>query len=360
MKLHPGRKLRLALIIVFTIFLVAASFFLIKALTGPGLVEETVPQFSYSQQARVDYRVYLKPNSLYPEKSLAAGKVYLTNFVDYINTFFTYKFSGDQVAEVKGEYEVVAVVEATAGKDNKKVWQREFTLLPKTGFAGRDRVVSAQQVLPLQLHEYNNFAVKVIKDSELVPDEVKMTVRWNVTVEAATDSGTVREQIAPVMVIPLVQKAFQVGGEPVREKSGAITAVRQVPAEVNRKAVTLYGVLAGLCAAALALLLFFTSGKTAEDDPLQQKVNQIFKRHGDRLAVIDGEATDVLENVIPVKSIDDLVRIADELSRPIIYRPFSGQGDLPSFYVFDGQKIFVCELKESRAWAGRNRPDAKP
>lgn len=345
MKFQIEKKLRLALIILVAALFAAAAFFLVRALARPGVVEQKVPLYTYSQQARVNYRVYLKPNSLYPEAALDAGNVYITNFVEKINTDFTYKFSGERAAEVKGEYDVVAVVEATAGKDNKKVWQREFVLLPRTGFAGKDQVVSVQREIQLGLPDYLNFVSKVVKDSELTPEEVNLTVRWNVEVEAATDSGPVKENIASSMVIPISHKAFEVGGELTKEKPGAINTVRQLPAKVDRKFVAASGTAAGLCAVVLLLLLLFTSGSAAETDPLQRKINQLLKKHGDRLAVIDGELPGTFENVIPVKSVDDLVRIADELSKPVMYKPFSGHGEIPAFYVFDEPKIFIFELK---------------
>lgn len=345
-KFRVNRILRIALIILFTALFAISAFYLVRSLTRTGTVEQKAQEYSYSQKAGVNYRVYVKPNSLYAEKSLDPGKVYVTNFVDKVNTFFTYSFSGERPAGVKGRYDVVAVLEASLARENKKVkvWQREFLLQPKTEFAGRDKVVSVQREIPLMVQDYLEFTRKVIKESELTPEEVNLTVRWNIEVEAETDKGTVKDQITPAMVIPLSQKAFEVGGELVKEKADAISTVKQVPAVVDRKAVTAGATAAALCAVILAVLLLLTSGAAGEADPLQRAVNQIFKKHGDRMAVIDGDLPGAFENLIQVKAIDDLVRIADEISRPIMYKPLSGQGEIPSFYVFDERKTFVFKM----------------
>ncbi|RDV82527.1 DUF5305 family protein [Ammonifex thiophilus] len=333
MKLYLSKKTRLALITLLALSLIVFFSLLLKALIRPVMTEEKVPKYSYTQQARVDYKVSLKPNSLYPEQYLEAGKVYLTNFVNYIDTTLTYEFTGERAAEVKGKCEAIATIEAMVGKEHRKVWQREFVLLPPQEFSGSGQTVSFHHSLPIRFQDFNEFANKVIKDSELIPDEVRMTIYWNILVEAATDSGAVRDQIAPVMVIPLVQKAFQIEGELAKEKSGAITIARQVPAKVNKRAVALYGALAGLCAVGLVSVLFLTSGEGRKPCSLQQEVNTILKKYGDRLAVIEGEAPTAFESAIPLRSIEDLVRVADELSKPIIYKPPSGQEDLPFFYV---------------------------
>lgn len=348
MKIQLNKQLRLAVIVLFVGFFAVATFFSAKALVRPGTVEEMVPQFSYSQQARVDYRVFLKPNSLYSKDSLEAKKVYLTNFVDYINTEFSYKFNGDRATEVKGEYSIMAILEARGGKENATVlWQREFELEPGKSFGGKDGVVSLRQDLPVRLSDYNDFVNRVVDESEVTPGEVKLTVRWNVNVEAITDNGPVREQIAPTMVIPLRQKAFEVGGDLIKEKPGAINDVRKVPAKINVKTAASWGIAAALGLAGTALLLLFTVGTSAEKDPLRREIRKILKKHGDRLAVIVGEMPVSINDEITVKSMDDLVRIADELSKPIMYRPFSESGETPSFYVFDVSTVYVFELKDS-------------
>ncbi|OPX89157.1 DUF5305 family protein [Pelotomaculum sp. PtaB.Bin117] len=345
MKYQMDRKIRLACLAACTILLAATLFMLLKSLAWPGVVEQTVPQFSYNQNARVDYRVYFKSNKLYPESSLGPGSMYVTNFVDYINTSFKYTFSADRVAEVKGEYEIVAVVEAVAGKDSKKVWQREFVLLPKKAFNGKEQTITIQEELPLRLPDYNAFASTVIRDSELIPDEVSMTVRWNVAVEAAADGGQVKEQLAPTLVVPLVRKAFEIGGEPVKEKPGAITAVKTVPVRVSWKKVAPYGTVACISALVLVLLLWLTGGRAGHIDPLEARVRQIVKKHGFRMAAIDGDISALIGNAVPARSVDDLALIADELNKPLVYRPLSETNEVPSFYVFDEPKVFVYEMK---------------
>ncbi|MDF9409011.1 DUF5305 domain-containing protein [Pelotomaculum isophthalicicum JI] len=346
-KHRMDRRVRLACLAMCAALLALTSFLFLKSLFWHGTARETVPLVSYNQTARVDYRVYFIPgNNLYAENSLGAGNVYMTNFVDYITTSFKYTFSADRVSEVRGEYGIVALAEALAGKENTKIWQREFVLLPKKAFSGNERTVSVQEELPLRLPEYNTFASMVIKDTELIPNEVNLTVRWNVDVEAVTDSGQIKDQIAPTLVVPLVRKAFEIGGEPVKEKPGAISATRSVPAQTDRKKAALYGAAAGLSAVILALLLRFTGGSAGRTDPLEARFRRIVKKYGYRMAVIEGEIPGERGNAIPVRSVDDLALIADELNKPVMYRPLSETDNMATFYVFDEPKLFVYELKK--------------
>ncbi|WP_027717943.1 DUF5305 domain-containing protein [Desulfovirgula thermocuniculi] len=350
-----NQKLRRSLACFSCLAAAAAALVLAGALLLPPKMEEKqVPAYAYDQQAQVHYRVYLKPNGLYPAESLEPGMVYLTNFVDHINTHFTYRFRGERPAEVRGNYEVTAVVEATDGKEKKVIWRREFLLLPKTGFAGSGREVAVQQVLPVRLPDYNAFAEAVIKSSEFAPEEVKMTVRWNVAVEASTEGGTVREQIAPTMVIPLVRKFFEVGGELAKSKSGAIYTTVSVSAAPAWE--RLLAPCAAVCGAGLSALLFlllFTAPAGAAVSPAQQKLRAALKKYGERIVRTDGAVSLAADGAIYVKSLDDLVRIADDLGRPVVCREDSSREAAATFLVLDGERAYVFEFtEESAARAG--------
>lgn len=348
-----SRRLRSSLLCICCLAAAAAALVpAVSLLLPPKMEEKQVPVYAYDQQAQVHYRIYLKPNGLYPAESLESGMVYLTNFVDYINTHFTYHFRGERPAEVKGSYEVTAVVEATEGKEKKVIWRREFLLLPKTGFSGSGQEVGVQQSLPVRLPDYNAFAEAVIKAAEFVPEEVRMTVKWNITVEAATENGPVREQIAPTMVIPLVRKFFEVGGELAKSKSGAIYTTVSVPAAPAWE--RLLAPCAAVCGAGLSALLFlllFTAPAGAAVSPAQQKLRAALKKYGERIVYAAGTVSPAAGGTIYVKSLDDLVRLADDLGKPVVCREDSSR-ESATFVVLDGEQAYVFELGEEST-AGR-------
>lgn len=330
---------------LWALLLVAAALLLARTLTKPLVVEERIVEYSYQQEARVDYYVSVYPNALYPEKTLEPGRVYLANFLDQIHTQFTYLFKGERAAEIRGKYSIVAMAEAFTGKEKKKVWQREFVCLPETSFAGADQVVTVRQDWPLKLSYYNDFAKEVIKASDFVPDEVKLTVRWDLSCEAVTDKGTIKEQLAPTMVIPLAQKALEIGGDLVQEKPGALSKTVRAPVERDNRPIWGYGGLIALCTLAILFLLLFTTSPGAGTELLRRRLAKILKRYGHRLVAVEGEIPLTSYKVVSVRSLEDLVKLADELNRPIIYASCPGQHDAPSFYVFDEPAVFVWELK---------------
>lgn len=345
MKLQIGKKLRLFLVIILIGMLSATTYFTFKTIDSPGTEEKKVPLFTYNQQAKVDYSVQLLPNSLYTVSSLESGKAYITNYLDFISTSFAYIYKGERDADIKGVYNVIARVEAIdiEGKDKKNVWQRDFILQPNTNFAAKDTNININKKIPIKLVDYQLFAKKIAEESKFAPGEVQLKVLWNVNLELQTDKGPVKETLAPTMIIPLDSNYFEIGGELTKEKKGAIEETKEVQKQVDKMSLITYSILTGLFAVLLIFLVFFTKGK-ALPDPLQKKVNEIFKKYGERIAYIDGKISPDPNHAVYVKTIADLVRVADELSRPIMYKQVVDYGEIPAFYVLDENKVFIFEL----------------
>ncbi|MBF8982472.1 hypothetical protein IZY60_02870 [Lutibacter sp. B2] len=345
MKLNINKHLKVGLIIISIISLCMVSFLLYKAVNNPGFKDEKVSLYSYDHKTNVNYRVFLKPNILYSEESITEGNTYITEFVDYINTFFKYEFHGERVADIKGDYEITAVVEGYTGEGDtyKSIWKKNLILIGLTPFNSKDKTILIEKQIPLKLEKYNNFAEQVIKDTK-IGCQSKITVFWNVNIKAETDKGLIEEKMSPTMIIPLNNNYFEIMGQLSQEKPENIEETKQVQLPVNKKIVVTYSVVAGILLIILTFLIFFTKAAVAMN-PLEKKLKKIFKNHGDRLVALNNEVAITCENYNAVKSIDDLVRIADEIAKPIMYKYSADFKDMTEFYVFDDTQMYVVDLK---------------
>lgn len=345
MKIKINKNLRIVLIFTMVILTGIISFLLYDEMKNPDFKEEKISLYSYNQQANVNYRVFLKPNILYNRESLEEGNIYITEFADSINTFFTYEFSGERPVDIKGDYEIVGEIEGyTIEEESQKtIWKKTFQFLPKTSFASEDKTISIKKSIPLKFQEYNDFAKQVIEDSK-IGSQVKMTVSMHVNVKAKTDHGVIEEKMSPSIIIPLNKNYFEIMGNLNEEKPGNIEETKQIQLPINKKIVMLYGVILGVVFIAFMFLVFFTKG-IIKNDPFEKKLKKIFKNHGDRLVALNNEVALNCENHNRVKSIDDLVRIADEIGKPIMYKYSPNLKDMTEFYVFEDTKMYIYDLK---------------
>ncbi|WP_418790600.1 DUF5305 family protein [Phosphitispora sp. TUW77] len=343
MKLKLNKYLKMGLICIITIVAVIIIFFLVREVRHPNVVEKKAVLYSYSQKVEINYRVFFEPNILYNDDSLGEGNIYISEFANHVNTYFNYEFRGDAAAEIKGSYEVLAMMEGYFSDDKKKttVWEKEFTILPKTDFATAGNKISIAKNIPINLRQYNDFANNVIKDSK-INSQVKLSVFMKINLEAATENGPVKETLSPGVIIPLNTKYFEIQKSQTGEKLGEIKGTQKLQIPVDRTTVIVYSISLVVLLLVLLYLTFFTI--TVEKSPLIKTLDRIFKNHASRLVAVNGEITDAPWSLVKVKSIDDLVRVADEIGKPIIYRYSSNAADINRFYVFDDLITFVFDL----------------
>ncbi|OGO78253.1 MAG: hypothetical protein A2Y23_15590 [Clostridiales bacterium GWB2_37_7] len=346
MKKSISKKLKMALIVILLLIIAVISGLLFMAVKNPGVKEEKETLLNYSNKTDLKYRVFLKPNPLYNSDSLEEDKLYITSFVNYIKTNFQYIFNADKPVDIKGDYEILAVVEGYTSEEDKVkvIWQKEFNLSPKTAFESKDSKISIDKEITFSLDEYNSFATQISETAKLnMP--VRMSVVMSVNLQASDGKNNIEKKLAPAITIPLDTSYFEIVKSGVEEKAEAVEETKQIQLPVNRNMIIAYGIIAGIAFLALLYVLIFVKGN-APVDIFKKQLNKIFKAHGSRLVAINNEIGTSFGMYYKVKSIEDLVRIADELGKPIMYKYSTDSKEITKFYIHDDKSMYSFNLKD--------------
>jgi hypothetical protein len=347
MKLIIDKRVKLIVLSVICLFVILVSFLLVKSIKSPGLKEEKVSLYNYKSNESIDYKISLKPNPLYSDgTTLGEGSVIFSEFIDNLKTNFTYQFEGEKAADIKGDYEIIALVEGLIGndKEQKIIWQKIFPILHKESFEAKDKVVSIEKEVVVNLEEYKSFAQSII-DSTRVDSQTRLSVIMNMNLKAATDKGVIDKKVSPSIAIPLNSSYFEVVKNQAQGKAEAIEEVQKVKLPVNEKMVITYSIVLGILVLALIYTIFFIIG--AENINLQEKeLKSIFKNFGDRMVALSDNAVFTSEQYYSVRSIEDLVKISDELGRPIMYKFSEDINNIKQFYVCDDKFIYIFDVGE--------------
>lgn len=342
-------KTRKVLISVVAVCLVILTALGLCACLTAGTVENKIVKYQYAQNANVDYEVLLKPNLLYDQRALEMGKIYPSLFVEQLKTNFTYEFSGDKPADVKGNYAVLATVQGVQKEENKEIilWSKDFSLVPETTFNSPEGKVKLERELFISYESFNQFAQEVQKATEIV-SAVNLSVKWFIQVEAQNEEGLVKDELTPQLNLPLGKKYFEVSGSLNPEKTGAIEEVREIATPINKKRIIFISIGMGLCFLVLLYLRLFVQVVTSS--PWEKQIKGIFKKHGERLVALEKEMPIVRETIIKIKSLDNMVVLADELCKPIYYCHWNNMGKKSlSFFVLSENKVFSYDLVEDKA-----------
>ncbi|WFA08268.1 DUF5305 domain-containing protein [Tissierella sp. Yu-01] len=344
MKLKINKKLRLAIISILTILILLNTFLLFKEVRYPSFEQQKSKLYDYNNNGTVNYTIYLKPNKLYEGNSLGEGMLYITEFVDSINANFSYEFAGKGITQLEGTYNIIGKVKGFKEEREQiiNIWEKDYELVKNKKFNTSNETYTLNENISINIEEYNTFVEEIIESSKINCD-TSITLLMDINVTGTTDKGTFEENITPNIVIPLNTLMFEITTNNV-EKPGAIEETIQVQLPVNKNQVIFYGVIIGICILGLIFLIFFTE-TAPKKDPLEKELNKILKKHGDRLVALNSDVE--LKDAKYVRTIDDLVRFADEVERPILYKYSEDYNEINIFYVANGDEVYVFDIEES-------------
>lgn len=350
-------QLRLFLLsIVSVVFLALLAALLVNSM-GPRTEEQEITNYQYHQKGEITYEVALNDNLLYGNKVLGMNNVYPSKYVKQVTADLKYDFNGNKRGTVSGQYMVVATVQGIQMENQaeKVLWSKDFVLEPATPFSDEvtetSRVIM-QKKLVIPFQDFNAFALQVQQDTGIL-SSVALKVKCLIKTEAETEYGMIQEELTPGFRLPLCMTYFEITGDLTQEKEGALTETVMQNIPPNRTLLRVLGGGAALCLLLLLGLLFFVRG--TKPDAYQKRIKEIFKKYEERLVALGqalpGEAavgkkgTVETEKYIRVKTVDDLVRIADEISRPVYYleRGLAGEKGF-TFYVISDTIIFTYDL----------------
>ena len=311
-----------------------------------------------------DYSVLIKPNDINIATVLGPGEEYYDALVEGIKARFSYTMATDAPARIEGWYEIAT--DLALGDQ----FSEHSLVVPRTFFVEQDGTnVSLELDIDIDREKHLNRLQQIAQQAGLnLAEEPVVIFTATVNVNVVADGGSTNQTVSPTLIVPLRgSPAFTVSGERsvydngvVRSKSVEIPAVSE-----SAKAGKLYSLM-GVVLAALLPVVFGLSttssprnGSTAaaitvhgENEPLAEseqrnppvsqdnqpdrEIRRIKRKYRKRIA--QGKAGEWLpgREAVPVESMDDLVRVADEVLKPIIYSVPVRTGEPHVFYTIDG------------------------
>jgi hypothetical protein len=342
MKIKFNKDIRKILISANIIIILIFSYLIYNEAFNADFEEQKNTVYTYSNKGSINYSVYLKPNKLYNEKVLEEGRLYITEFVDYIDTNLKYEFTGEKSDNIKADYSITAKVQGYATESDKiiNIWEKDFPILTNKTINSYENKILIDERVKVNLTDYNSF-VKEIKDASKINCQTNLILSMNINLSGNTEKGEVEDSIITSLEIPLDVAMFEITGNNIVDKPGVIEETVHVHIPVNKVLVIIYGIILIALIISLITLLFFTQ-TAPEKDPLEKELNKIFKKHGDRLVALNSDMS--VKNSIEVKSIEDLVKISDETGKPILYKYSEAYKEINKFYVSGNEEIFLLDL----------------
>jgi len=309
----------------------------------------------YEGRGRFDYEVYLKPNQLYETdvlrsegtgveppaeppaslQTLGPGLFYFPKIISNIKASFSYQFLCNKpISEQSQEVEVTAVIE------NPGKWSKSLVVVPKTNEVGSFTIS-----FPIDIQYFTTVINAIEEETGVHGSSYDIVIKANVNTVARTDLGTVSEVYTQALSVNLGGNTLTFGKELSRSKSGSIggAAIPGASEGGGSRAPWIIGLVIALLAlgyfgwSQIQLRLAPISTGEAEAARARKKYRQMM------VDVEELPGVKPTETVIPLNSLDDLVRIADDLVKPILHQVEKGRH---TYCIIDGgvRYLYVIEI----------------
>lgn len=317
------------------LFLIVALVLFYWVFSTPAEQEVVKTLIEFSQRGRFLYKVRLRPNILYPDTDLGPGQTYFLNLIDDLPMTFTYEFTSSQPLEGESyEYQV----DATVGSPG--VWEKRLVLVPLTTTAGNFTVAFS---LPIQ--EIVSLLNAIREETNVTLNTPRITVTARVQPHAQSPYGPIEDIFQSSMFFDIDGNTMRSSETLEQVQQGSIVE-RQVVATPRRAAaagLAGFSALVGTVFLVVAVVLYRRiAGTTPEYFRQLQKARKKYK--GVLVETADLPARQPNQIVVNVSTLNDLLALADEMFRPVLYH--TNSADI-TYCVFDEAGVLRYEFRDS-------------
>lgn len=326
---------------------IIAIFILFSAVSAYNLsqkpTEETKSNIvlTHSQTGNYNYKVYLKNNTVYD------GKEYLTpgegeifrKLVDSINASFSYNFQISQPADISGSYTISAMIQTA-------YWTKTYTLVNTTtiNVDNRNRY-SFSESFRIEYSFYEQVIDDITNETGVSVQNPNLIIKCNIQLTADTGEETIPQTLNPSLNVSLREETIDISDSLILRSSGSRTEQETIKhpeiSEEKNKWTNIAMILIILS------IIVFAVTKT-EKKPLskiKKKLNRIKKKYGEWMIEIKKQPSKIGADVIPVESMDDLVKLSEEMGKPIIFYNNSTETiEKYNFYVLEEKNHYLYTL----------------
>ena len=315
----------------------------IKVFITEAISEQNV-LYKYTLSATSNYQVHVIPNMLYPEGVLGEGRLYSRRLANWADITFQAEYTGSLPAEITGSYTINAVVEGyqSTQEQNSVIYERVYPLSAAAPVTTSLSTAGIMDTIVVDLNGYKAFADQA---DVLIGSRPNRDIRviFSGNFLAITEHGEVNQPFSHVVTIPLNSEIFSISNPAPFSKTDVIANTKEIGAQVDLFLAGLMFFLIAILLSGLVILLVYARPPTTAEE-YSRHFHEIRRKHGSRMIRLTDLPGGFIQN-IQMYDIESLVKVSDELQRPIGY--VLDQNGLPRqgmLYVSDGVMAYILTL----------------
>lgn len=330
------------------------SLILLLLLLGFGLIyfnlhEKTDLSLGYTENSKLDYKVYLSENNYYDEDYLEKGKEYLSSLIDYIDADFHYDFKLNENFSNDYTYYVETEVVVYGKNKSTTLYSKKETLLKeKVTNHNLDDSFFIIENIKIDYQKYNDLA-KGFKSEYNLSNDSELIIRFVVDIDGKYDETYDIINTSDIeLTLPLTEQTVTINADYKAWNEIDVITVKQ---EKTTREYVLVGLGIALSCIGIILLinvlLFIKRSSTKPQTAYDKTIKKILSDY-DRIITNLKDPIQITDemNVRDVTSFSELLDISDRLEEGILFTEIH-KGQKSVFVVQNGNQIYRVIIKAS-------------
>ena len=317
-RMRKSTKYSIIAISVFLIIFFFTNF--ISNLQEENMGTSTKEIYKYTDKFNYDYKINLIENKYMTNEEVENKNLaYVTDLIKNIGLQLNYEYTADKSSNLKYSYSIIGKMQAVYTKNGKeqKIWEREETLLDLKEAQRQGKKINISENLILDLKDKNTL-INNFKQQLGMTVEAKYTINLNVKVSTEIEGEVVVDQYTPVLSIDLAEKTTEISGENNTEKTEYISKEYKVSGGTNVIRLVVDGIILLIAVLTLVYALKSKTMNTVRNE-YKYELNRILKLCQDKIVMVSTRPNDDEQDVIYVKDFGEIVKVSEELFKPILY-----------------------------------------
>lgn len=317
-KLKLKHSTRVILIFVALIVFAFSSASFYKSLFDKTTkVEEDI--YTYQNNYKSSYKVNIKENPFFEDNTLPSGKTYISDLVNSFDIQLNYDYTGSKSATIDYNYKIDAVIGASYTYDGKEysVWSKTDNIKTSETAKAKDSI-SIKENVNIDFQKYNE-QVKNFKQTLGMSVDASLYIRLVVNTRTFINNEEVTNQYVSNFAISLGEKIALVSGKDTDTQIGSSkysSTTENVNINIGKMIISLIGVVISI------YTIYFIHFKTKKHNTIKNEfkleLNRILKSCQDRIVIVKNKFDIDEENVIDVNDFGELIKLSEELYKPIL------------------------------------------
>ena len=333
-------NIRFAVLAILSFIVIASAYSAYATYQPPTTSEKTITTSEYTHTGTFNYVVYLKNNTVYNTSILYPGQGNIfKKITDHINASLTYRFFCDQLADIDGTYELNAEIQTS-------IWTKEYTIIPQTAFSSTNgKTASFNTNFPINYTHFEDIVAAIDEETGVNAGDTALIMKCNIDITAEINNGSISESFTPSLNVSLGGNIIEIKGDISQYQTGFLEETQEVS---QSEAIGQRNNWTAATIIFFIIFIVFTVFTTTEEIPTKdiaaRQLKKIKKKYGEWIVETEKLPTTKDAKIIPMKTLDDLIKISEELGKPVIHTTIDRKH---TFCVFDDQMHYQYVLPNS-------------